>query len=311
MVFIDSVVEGYRRYLTIEKRGAEHTIRSYLSDINQFILYLTDEKHCLDNEGNISINLVEKDTIRSFLGSIYKKNKKSTTGRKIASLRSFFKYLMREKLITKNPISSIHAPKKEQVLPSFLSVEEVETIIEEPSDKSFLTIRDKAIIDVLYSCGIRAGELVGLNADSVDFGDGIVKVFGKGGRERIVPIGRLAVNSLEKYLVRRNGLEKKIVPDKRGDPLFVNRSGKRLTTRSVGRLIKKYGDLSRLPKRVTPHTLRHSYATHLLDAGADLRSIQELLGHRNLSTTQKYTHLTVEKLLEVYNRAHPKSKHKG
>ena len=172
-------------------------------------------------------------------------------------------------------------------------------------------IRDKAIIDVLYSCGIRAGELVGLNADSVDFGDGIVKVFGKGGRERIVPIGRLAVNSLEKYLVRRNGLEKKIVPDKRGDPLFVNRSGKRLTTRSVGRLIKKYGDLSRLPKRVTPHTLRHSYATHLLDADADLRSIQELLGHRNLSTTQKYTHLTVEKLSEVYNRAHPKSKHKA
>jgi integrase/recombinase XerC len=241
---------------------------------------------------------VDRLAIRRYLSFLHRKNRKSSIARKISTLRSFYKYLVRERLATSNPAKAVSTPKAEKPLPTTLTVDEAFRLMETPSEREGL--RDCAILELLYSSGLRVSELVGLNLNHLNLDLGIVKVMGKGRKERIVPVGSKAVEALKAYLEKRGNLSGE-------EPLFINPRRGRLTARSVGRLIKKYTKRSGIFRRISPHTLRHSFATHLLDAGADIREIQEMLGHASLSTTQKYIHLSPGKLMEVYDKAHPRS----
>jgi len=248
--------------------------------------------------GDPDIAKVDRIAIRKYLSFLHRRNKKSSIARKVSALRSFFKYLVREKLVPSNPAKNVSTPKIEKSLPIALTVDEAFRLMESPAEKS--RFRDRAILELLYSSGIRVGELVGLNMNQLDLDLGIVKVMGKGRKERIVPVGMKAIEALKDYLTERGDLEEQ-------EPVFLNLSGKRLTARSVGRLVKKYTKRSGIFRKISPHSLRHTFATHLLDAGADIREIQEMLGHVSLSTTQRYTHLSLGKLMEVYDKAHPRS----
>jgi integrase/recombinase XerC len=258
--------------------------------------------------GKIEFEKVDRIAIRKYLSFLHRKNRKSSIARKISALRSFFKYLVREKVISSNPAKGVSTPKVEKTLPATLSVDEAfrlmespKTIFEKSSERSKEKgLRDRAILELLYSSGLRVSELVGLNSNQLDLDLGIVKVMGKGRKERIVPVGAKAIEALEVYLKKRGMIEG-------DDPVFVNPLGGRLTARSVGRLMKRYTRHSGIFRKVSPHSLRHTFATHLLDAGADIREIQEMLGHSSLSTTQRYTHISTGKLMEVYDKAHPRS----
>jgi integrase/recombinase XerC len=241
---------------------------------------------------------VDRLAIRRYLSFLHRKNRKSSIARKISTLRSFYKYLVRERLAASNPAKAVSTPKAEKPLPTTLTVDEAFRLMETPSEREGL--RDCAILELLYSSGLRVSELVGLNLNHLDLDLGIVKVMGKGRKERIVPVGTKAVESLKAFLDERRLL-------KGEEPLFINSVGGRLTARTVGRLIKKYSKHSGIYRKVSPHSLRHTFATHLLDAGADIREIQEMLGHSSLSTTQRYTHISMGKLMEIYDKAHPRS----
>lgn len=263
----------------------------------------------LSPAGDVMIENADRLAIRKYLSFLHRRVKKSSIARKVSALRSFYKYLVREGRVTSNPAKSVSTPKVEKPLPTALTVDEVFRMLETPlpaSKKSLLggeeskRLRDRAILELLYSSGIRVGELVGLDLSRLDLDLGIVKVMGKGRKERIVPVGSKAVEALRAYLRDRLGSGE-------DGPLFINQNGKRLTARTVGRIVKRYTERSAIFRRVSPHTLRHSFATHLLDAGADIREIQEMLGHASLSTTQRYIHLSPGKLMEVYDRAHPRS----
>jgi integrase/recombinase XerC len=243
---------------------------------------------------------VDRWTLRKYLSSLHRKNKKSSIARKISTLRTFFKYLVREELVTANPAKSVSTPKREKPLPSTLTVDEAFRLVESPSEEEGQQARDRAILELLYSSGIRVSELVGLNLGQLDLELGIVKVMGKGRKERIVPVGSKAIEAVNAYLEERGTVNGE-------DALFINSRGGRLTARSVGRLVKTYTKRSGIFRKISPHSLRHTFATHLLDSGADIREIQEMLGHASLSTTQRYTHLTMGKLMEVYDKAHPRS----
>ena len=263
----------------------------------------------LSPTGKIEMGKVDRMAIRKYLSFLHRKIKKSSIARKLSTLRSFFKYLVREQLASSNPAKIVSTPKVEKPLPTTLTVDEVFRLIDSPENRSEKLLsnaprarksRDRAILELLYSSGLRVGELVGLNLNHLDLDLGIVKVMGKGRKERIVPVGEKAVDALKAFLEERGVI--------RGEaPLFLNPRGGRLTARSVGRLIKKYTRRSGIFRKVSPHSLRHTFATHLLDAGADIREIQEMLGHASLSTTQRYIHLSVGKLMEVYDKAHPRS----
>ncbi len=242
--------------------------------------------------------------VRSYLGSLYKKNRKSSIARKLASIRSFLKFLVRERVISANPAQLVSTPRQGKSIPVALSVDDAFRLVESAGRGSIRDRRDRAILETLYSSGLRVGELVGLNVDTVDLDLGVVRVMGKGRKERIVPLGSKAVTALTSYLERRGEFVR--VTGKE-EALFLNARGRRLTARSVARIVGKYARQCGLPKLVSPHSLRHTFATHLLDGGADLRGIQELLGHASLSTTQKYTHVGIDRLIDVYDRAHPRS----
>lgn len=248
--------------------------------------------------GRIKIEDVDRLAIRKYLSFLHRKNKKSSIARKVSTLRSFYKYLMREKIVSSNPAKNVATPKAEKPLPTALTVDEAFRLMESPMEKEQL--RDRAILELLYSSGLRVSELVGLDGNHLDQELGIVKVMGKGRKERIVPVGKKAMEALKTYLEDRGHLEANA-------PVFVNTRGGRLTSRSVGRLVKKYTRHSGVFRKISPHSLRHTFATHLLDAGADIREIQEMLGHASLSTTQRYTHISLGKLMEVYDKAHPRS----
>jgi tyrosine recombinase XerC len=282
-------------YLENQKNYSKHTIKSYKKDISQFIEFLK-EKKISDFEN------VEYEDFINFIGKLKSSNlKEKTIGRKVASLKSFYKFLVMRKYIKKNPTLLIKSPKIPERLPNFLTYNEILKILEIPfNKKNWQFLRDKAILEVLYSTGIRVGELVNLKLDDINFVDEVIKVKGKGKKERIVPIGKFALNCLIEYIEKR--------PNKKEKFLFLNKYGKKLTERSVERLVKKYSLLSGINKNVTPHTIRHTFATHLLDRGADLRTVQELLGHERITTTQIYTHLTVGKLKELYEKFHPRGK---
>jgi len=293
-----NLIHQFIHYLSEEKNSSPHTCRAYEKDLEEFDNFLKSSGICLSTMGDIEMEKVDRLAIRRYLSFLHRKNKKSSIARKISTLRSFFKYLVREQLATSNPAKSVSTPKVEKPLPTTLTVDEAFRLMETPTEKKGL--RDRAILELLYSSGIRVGELVGLSLDQLDLDLGIVKVMGKGRKERIVPVGSKAIEALKAYLEKRGILDGK-------EPLFLNSRGGRLTARSVGRVIKKYTKRSGIFRRVSPHTLRHSFATHLLDAGADIREIQEMLGHASLSTTQRYIHLSLGKLMEVYDKAHPRS----
>lgn len=288
-------------YLEVEKNYSPHTRRSYQADLLQFASFL--------GEG-LPVEAIDHLAIRRFLAFLYGRNKRTSIGRKLASIRSFFRYLVKRGFLQHNPAELVSSPKQERFLPAFLSVDEVFALVESPTGNTLLALRDRAILEVFYSCGLRVGELVTMDVDSVDFPLGIVRVLGKGNKERIVPIGTRALEALKGYLAEQKRLPGKPEALKAG-PLFVNNRGGRLTARSVERLVEKHAEKAGLVKHVYPHALRHTFATHLLDMGADLRSVQEMLGHVSLSTTQKYTHVGLDKLMAVYDSAHPKAKSKG
>jgi integrase/recombinase XerC len=287
--------DEFLRHLSTERGASEHTIRSYRKDLDAFFEYTKARPED-----------VEMLDVRGFLaGQISNGLKKSTAGRRLASIRSFFRFLHREGYLKSNPAKLVHAPKPPKLLPKFLTVDDVFSLIEKPDGIGFSPVRDRAILELLYSSGLRVSELAGLNSDDLNMREGFVKVRGKGKKERIVPTGRKAVEALKAYMIERVLLKKK------DRALFLNRGGTRLTDRGVRRIVVKYARAVLLDSRIGPHTLRHTFATHLLQGGADLRVIQELLGHSSLSTTQKYTHLDITHLMDVYDRAHPLSKDGG
>jgi len=301
---LDTFIEKFEHYLSVEKNLSPHTQRNYVSDLHQFKDFLESE------HPGISITAIDNMTIRSYLGSLYKKNRKSSIARKLASLRTFFKFLLKVGILKENPASTVSTPRLEKHVPSFLTIDEMFALLNMPDETKLAGIRDKAILETLYSSGLRVSELVEMNEDDLDLNLGIIKVMGKGRKERIVPIGSKAIEALNNYLSSRKKMGKYPLSSSLNPPLLLNQRGGRLTTRSVARIINRYVEQCGLLKNISPHSLRHTFATHMLDAGADLRAIQELLGHVSLSTTQKYTHVSISKLMEVYDKAHPKSREK-
>jgi len=303
----DGHVQRFSDFLAHGKGYSGHTVRNYVSDLRQFLEFLKEK------EPGRSVEEGDAYVIRGFLASRYGQNRKTSLGRKLSAIRTFYQFLIREGRVKANPACLLVMPKREQMLPSFLTVDDAFRLVEAPGGETFLHLRDRAMLELLYASGLRVSELVGLNFPDVRMDLQILRVFGKGRKERIVPFGNKARDAVEKYLEARQALVAgAALPAERGrDALFLNRSGRRLTTRSVARRLELHIRRIGLPKQVSPHALRHSFATHLLDAGADLRSIQELLGHASLSTTQRYTHLSLDRLMEVYDQAHPRAKSKG
>jgi len=291
-------IQQFIHYLLSERNASPHTCRCYQTDLEEFEGFLKSSRMYLAPAGRIKIEEVDRLAIRKYLSFLHRKNRKSSIARKVSTLRSFYKYLVREQIVLSNPAKNVATPKAEKPLPTALTVDEAFRLMESPKEKEQL--RDRAILELLYSSGLRVSELVGLDGNRLDQELGIVKVMGKGRKERIVPVGKKAMEALKTYLENRGHLEA-------NGPIFVNTRGGRLTSRSVGRLVKKYTRHSGVFRKISPHSLRHTFATHLLDAGADIREIQEMLGHASLSTTQRYTHITLGKLMEVYDKAHPRS----
>ncbi|MEW6618911.1 MAG: tyrosine recombinase XerC [bacterium] len=295
-------LDEFLLYLRVEKDTSYHTQRGYKADllgIDSFIKTLTKRKIELGNPG------VDRLIIRQYLAYLQKENySRKSMARKLASLRTYFKFLCRKGYIQTNPAKSIFTPKLTQDLPTFLYQNEIVALIELPENSTALLLRDRAIMETLYSTGMRVSELVGMNLLDIDETSGMVKVLGKGNKERLVPIGSYALSCIERYLGKRIELLKK---NREQEALFLNGKGGRLTSRGVRLIVNKYVNKMAISKHVSPHTFRHTFATHLLDAGADLRIVQELLGHASLATTQIYTHLTKERLKSVYDKAHPRA----
>ena len=281
--------------LAVERSVSPHTVTAYRNDLEQFFRFLASGASPPSHPDEI-----DHLDIRRFLAHLHGDLKKSSIGRKLAAVRAIFRYLLREGVVAKNPAELISAPKKEQKAPYHLTIDEVTALVEGPGAATLLSLRDRAILEVLYSCGIRLSELTGLKVQDIDQEGRLVRVLGKGNKERIVPLGRQAAKAVGAYLEERR--------DPPGDaPFLLNARNGKLTGRSVARIVDKYLIKLATMKKVSPHTLRHTFATHLLEGGADLRAIQELLGHASLSTTQKYTHVSIDRLMEVYDKAHPRA----
>jgi integrase/recombinase XerC len=314
----DPCVAHFARYLENERNASEHTTASYLIDIGQFVRFTWGENAAPPFKWTEA----DRFAARKFLIEFQKSGKAATTtGRKLSSLRSFYKFLQREEYSDHDPFSGLRAPKQPRNLPDILSVAEVSRLLGAParslksspasgsgkpvSLREYAAARDTAILEVLYSTGARVSEIAGLTEDYVDLLSGIIRVRGKGKKERMCPMGGPACKALREVLNKTAELWPPAKPGRSTRPVFLNLKGKRLTTRSIERMMKKYLIESNLSSKFSPHVLRHSFATHMLDAGADLRSVQELLGHSSMSTTQIYTHVTVERLKKVYDETHP------
>jgi len=326
----NKIIQKFLDYLRFEKRFSEHTAKCYGADLGQFSEFLiagSESGHepilshhepggaatavatqTIAQVDHLLLS-IDVNTVRTYLAFLNDKQySKATIARKLATLRSFYKFLVKRNEITANPVIAVRTPKQEKKLPRFLEYEEVKRLLETPPMDNWLGARDRAIFETLYSTGIRVSELVALNMDDIDFLGEVVHVRGKGKKERITPISSSALQIIQHYMEYRN---KRAQSNSNFDSkvLFVNKHGRRLSTRSVRRKMDKYLKIAGLDPAISPHTLRHSFATHMLNKGADLRSVQELLGHQSLSTTQIYTHLTTSKLKEVYHSAHPREQH--
>ena len=302
---LKKLIEQYAAHLRDERAVSAHTLRNYLSDLRQFQRFVSGRKLLLDEARSAAVREIDVTVVRAFLASLLPGRKKSSVGRKIAALKGFFGFLLMTRKIDQNPLLSIHSPKQEKPLPAFLSVDDVFQLLGAIEVKTQLDVRDRAVLEVFYSTGIRVSELVGLNWADIDFNLGIIRVTGKGSKERIVPIGEIALQALRS---QAQALRERWPLACAGESaVFRNHRGGRITTRSVARIVEKHLKQAGILVKMGPHGLRHSFATHLLNSGADLRSIQELLGHTSLSTTQRYTHLNLDQLTAVYDKAHPRA----
>ncbi len=303
---MNKLIERYVEYLRYERNASPHTIRNYRSDLLQFQNFLAGGK----KEAKVDIKTISPLQIRGFLALLFQKEEeKASIARKLAAIRAFFKFLSRERLLAENPAAAISTPKLDKKLPRIMTEEEMNTFLDRVAQAAQFgdpaILRDRAIMELLYASGLRVSELAGLDLRNVNFGDAFVLVRGKGSKERIVPFGSKAKAALEAYLPFR---EKLLRETRTGSTaLFLNARGRRLTTRSVDRLLKRYVQMFGPNVKVSPHSLRHAFASHLLAEGADLRAIQEMLGHKSLATTQKYTQVSIKQLMEVYDKAHPKA----
>jgi len=290
-------IEAFRRYLQFERNASDLTVKSYAEDLNRLLDYFDEQTGQVPDPAEITIGL-----LRGFVAWQHDCGyAPRTIARRLATLRTFFRFCRREGLTDANPAQALRTPRLGRKLPHFLTTEQIETLLEAPPANEPMGLRDRAILETMYSSGIRVAELVGLNIDDWDRDANVLLVRGKGRKERIAPIGSHAVRALTRWVEVRqpdNGPE-------HAATLFLNRFGRRLTTRSIGRMLEKYLQLAGLDSITSPHTLRHSFATHLLDGGADLRSVQELLGHKSLTTTQIYTHVSTKRLRDTYEKAHP------
>ena len=299
-------MQDYADYLEIQKGSSVHTRNSYMTDVKQFVEFLR-EKEYLPEKGDSKLDHVDPDMVRYFLANLSRqKIKKVSVSRKIAALKSFFEYLVKTGQVQVNPVAMIQAPRCEKHLPALLSVDEVFDVLGGGFPSGETGIRDRAILEILYSTGIRLRELTGLNMEDMNLDEGILRIRGKGKKERLVPVGKPAQEAVKKYIAISKTKPEIINP---GDiPVFMGRKRERIHPRTVERIVDKYAALCGIRKKISPHAFRHSFATHMLGMGADLRSIQELLGHESLSTTQRYTSVSVERLMEVYDQAHPKAR---
>jgi len=302
---MDDAIRAFMTFLTVERQASPETIRNYRSDLQQLTTFLIQSQPTPQTRRALPIDDITTDSLRAYLHWLDRKGEKaSSLARKLACLKSFYRFHVREGTAAKNPAEGIRSPKLPKNLPRVLTKDDANVLMEFPEGDTVLPLRDRAILETLYSTGARVSEAVGLNLGDLNQSDGLVHLRGKGRKERIVPIGDVALQAIQTY---RASLKQATADNRPATPLFLNHRGGRLTVRSVARLVSRYS--GRLAGgAVSPHALRHSYATHLLDEGADLRSIQEMLGHASLSTTQKYTHLATDQLLAVYDRAHPRAK---
>jgi integrase/recombinase XerC len=303
---VEKAIQEFKNYLLVEKNASPNTLDGYLNDITQFREFLTQSGHAVESS-SIQIEKIDRLAVRSFMGYLYEKKYSATTmRRKLSTLSSFFRFLCREGHVKNNVANTVPAPRMESKLPAYFSVDDMFRLLQLPQGEGFLPVRDRALLELFYSCGLRISELVGLTLENTNLDSRMVKVLGKGGKERLLPLGRQCVEALKTYLKARMDKTQKSGTDQ----LFLNHRGAGITVRGVRKVVDKYIKLGSFAGGVSPHSIRHSFATHLLEGGADLRSIQELLGHSSLSTTQKYTHLTLDRLSETYDKAHPRAKEK-
>jgi integrase/recombinase XerC len=300
---METAEEHFLEYLRSEKRVSKHTVDAYGRDIKGFVDFLTRVGLHKD------ASAVESSHVRTYLSSLYETCKPVTIARKLAALRALYKFLVSRGFVDQNPAAAVRTPKKPAKLPHFLSVDDAHAVMEAQGQNPHINARDQAIVEMLYGSGLRVSEAVGLNINDVDLSAATTVVLGKGNKQRMVPVGAKAISAVEKYLHVRSLIprEKKQSTQTDETALFINRDGTRLSVRSVQRMVRSRGLAVGAKESLHPHALRHSCATHLLEGGADLRMIQELLGHSSLSTTQKYTHLNIDNLMGVYDRAHPLS----
>ena len=304
----ENLIRSYIESLVIEKGFSIHTCRAYQHDLEEFFSFLNQREVAANGTSGTGLAVgpdqVDGLMIRRYLGFLYKRNAKITVARKLSAIRTFFRYLVKGGVLEDNPAEMINTPKQDQTIPTYLPVDEMFRLLDSIQADNVLGLRNRAMFETLYSCGIRVAELAGMDMSAVDFSQSLIRVLGKGGKYRMVPIGQKALKAITAY---RNQLQRESVnvSDHRG-PLFLNKDNERLTTRSIARILTKLADACGLISPVSPHALRHTFATHMLDAGADLRTVQELLGHKSLSTTQKYTHVSIDRLMATYDRAHPR-----
>ncbi len=294
-------VERFLRYLVVEKNASPLTVKSYREDLTALLDFLED-----DQGGHPSLGEIAIIDLRQYVSALHEAGyAKSSISRRLASLRSFFRFAQRSGLIEQNPAKPLRNPRPSRSLPHFLSTSELKKLLAAPPPRDYLGCRDRAILETMYTAGLRVSEVVGLNDGDLVLDEMLIRVRGKGRRERLAPLGSYALRALTRWLKMRKLAAD--APDGLEAPVFVNKFGRRITTRSVARMLEKYLKVTGLDRRTSPHTLRHSFATHLLNHGADIRSVQELLGHKSLGTTQIYTHVSTAGLRAVYERAHPRS----
>jgi integrase/recombinase XerC len=299
---MDEALAEFLRHLALEKNASVHTVKSYREDLTQALGFFRER---LGQEAP-AVDRLSTRLLRAYLAWLHEQGyARATIGRRLAAVRSWCRFLCRQGTLTANPTDGLRGPRQDKPLPHFLGEDAIARLLEAPPADTPLGVRDRAILETLYSAGLRVSELTGLNLEDVDLDSGLATVRGKGKRERLALLGRPALKALRRWLEQRGGMASGRV--RAPDAVFLNKNGTRLTSRSVGRLLEKYLAQAGLDPRTSPHTLRHSFATHLLDRGADIRSVQELLGHRSLGTTQIYTHVTTGRLKDSYHKAHPRA----